>query len=177
MNKWSHADAKTSHGLTSLYWLIVMIAVVMISSLTACVPLQQPSLSQPISPPPRVLDSPLIDNRWRVETVTHQGEDVPLDTVAPIYIVFTDNGLLNIDSYKDLGDGVRCGSATYAIEYVAGQAYRIGEGMAPAVHCPNSSQFADVKTALRATNEYELNEDALTLRGEEAEMRLVLDNP
>ena len=86
MNKWSHADAKTSHGLTSLYWLIVMIAVVMISSLTACVPLQQPSLSQPISPPPRVLDSPLIDNRWRVETVTHQGEDVPAGWQGEIHM-------------------------------------------------------------------------------------------
>lgn len=166
-------------------------------SLAACV-WPSPPMGQPVSPPPEILNSPLMDSRWRVEEVTLHGEPVTFDLFRPVYIIFYREGTLRIYSEH-------CGSGRYAITYQDEQHHRIGEGEGPPEDCgalfmsddPTVSctelvgsdddplacaqainaQLGDVNRALIATNAYELRDDALILRGEDAEMRLVLDNP
>ena len=168
---------KSTHVGRGRILVCLFILLVAATSLAACMPLEQPSLSQPISPPQQVLDSPLVNNRWRVESVVYQGQDVLFSDAAPIYVTFTDGGRLTIGSYKDIGDGGHCGFVSYAIEYLAGQEYRLGQGMTPAVACPEpqGTQFENVHMALHATHRYELHESALVLYGESAEIRLVVE--
>lgn len=165
-------------------------------SIAACVLPSPPPTGQPVSPPPEILNSPLMDNRWRVEEVTLHGEPVIFDLFRPVYVYFNRGGTIGIHS-----EGCGTGSGSLIV-YLGEQRYRIGGGTSTPVDCGGgflsevdctelvgsdddpqacaqaiNAQFGDVERALAATNEYELRDDALILRGEEAEMRLVLDNP
>jgi hypothetical protein len=190
-------DGKGRQVLKPLLRVVVLTAV-LVAALGCGVPIPQPSLSQPESPPPGVLNSPLVDNRWRIVDVTFHGEDVTFDLFKPMYIIFTREGVLHI--YSE-----RCGSGRYAIAYLGEQRYRLGQGSStaedcgalimrddPTVDCTAlvgsdaswqtcaraiSSQLARVRRALEATNEYVLDKYELRLKGETAEMHLVLDNP
>lgn len=165
----------------------------MVGSLTACT--IEPSQAE--SPPPGVINSPLVDNRWRLEEARFQGSSLTFDHVAPIYVIFRGG----VSIYSD-----HCPGCGFRIAYLEDNKYFLFEGMCageqcgarilstgvPPVDCTQlvgadadkeacaeaiSQQFSRITSAFNATNEYELNEDALTLRGEEAEMRLVLDDP
>ncbi|MCC6168200.1 MAG: hypothetical protein IT329_13315 [Caldilineaceae bacterium] len=118
------------------------------------------------------------------------------DLFKPVYVHFDRGGTVGIRS-----EG--CGTASgYLIVYLGEQRYRIephistpldcGGGFLSQVDCEAligrgddplacaqaiDAQFGGVNRALDATNEYELHDEQLILRGEDAEMRLVLDNP
>lgn len=178
--------------------LCILMLTFALGSIMACMPMPQPSLGQPESPPSEVLHSPLIDNRWRVEDVLLNGKTVTFDLFKPVYVVFDHQGTLRI--YSE-----RCGFTNYAILYLSEQQFRFGQGVAtaqdcgellmrddPTVNCAKlagndasrqacaraiNAQLGDVNRALAATNKYELRGKQLILRGEDAEMHLVLDNP
>lgn len=161
-----------------------------------CAPSSQewPSLQQPESPPPEVLNSPLTNNRWRLEVAILNGEEVIFDYFRPVYVLFSKEGTVSIRSE-------RCGAAGYAIAYLYGQRYHIGEGIATADACsvytgidctevPGNElnriaceqwqvidrQRSDLSRTLKATTEYEVNWDELVLRGENRAMLLKPDN-
>lgn len=116
------------------------------------------------------------------------------DYYRPVYVHFSKEGTVSIHSE-------RCGSSSFLIVYLGEQRYHIGDGVSTAEDCGgfaavNCAEFddkfdriacehgkaieaqrTDLGSALKSTSEYELREDELILRGEEAEMRLVLDNP
>ena len=193
-------------NLATLYYrqphrLQLLLVLVALTVTAACInidPLRLPI--QPQSPPPGVLNTPLMDNRWRVEQVTYQGEALAFEVVAPQYITFTSDGGLNISSPRCPGS-----EGGYTVIYQGAQRYQLAHSMFAGVDCGEwlfqndptidcvmlagievneqaciqaiNAQLGGVVKTLTATHEYELRDDALILRGEGAEMRLVLDNP
>ncbi len=185
------ARARQRYSRALLLWLAFVVAIACAS------PSQEwPSLQQPESPPPEVLNSPLTNNRWRLEVAMLDGEAVIFDYFRPVYVFFSKNGGVSIQSE-------RCGAAGYAIAYLYGQRYHIGEGWATADACSVYTgidcaevvgnelnhiaceqwqvidrQRSDLTRTLEATTEYEydVNWDELVLRGENAAMLLKPDN-
>lgn len=183
-----------SYNLASITRLgLLAVSTVILLSIISCRP--QPTLSQPVSPPQSILDSPLI-GRWRLTDVTVQGEVKPFDLFEPIYLGF---GGATLYIKSD-----RCGYGNHALSFPGGNKYHFGESMYtanicgsyllddPAMQCQdlvgsNASaeecdqavhkQFSDVSAALRATDTFEVTEDTLILRGDEVELRLVRDEP
>lgn len=178
------------------YLLRSLVGGLVTVSLAACILPSPPPTGQPVSPPPEILNSPLMDNRWRVEEVIYQEGSVTFDLYRPVYVYFNRWGTIGIRS-----EGCGTSSASL-IMYLGEQRYRIGDGTSLPVDCGGgflaevdctelggsdddplaciqaiNKQFGDVERALTATHEYELRDDALILRGEGAEMRLILDNP
>lgn len=160
---------------TILHSLLARVAVLLVAGCLVACGMQPPQL---VSPLQTVLESPLIDSRWRVEAVTYQGAALPLDVIAPIYVTFTRLGTVAIYPDPELPEGERCPRVWYPITY-QGEGYQLAQGRQTFERCPDTHAplHTRVLAAFRLTEEYALDEDALTLRGPEAEVRLVLDNP
>lgn len=194
MNKRSTNSNDNPLAIISYSGLLVA-CILALLSMAACSPDQYPSVSQPVSPPQHILDSPLI-GRWRLTDVTVQSEAKNFDLWEPIHLEFVGGQLIVTPE--------RCVAGRYSIVYWGDSRYRLGQSMYPAVECGTSilddptvqcpdlvgsnaserecsqavdKQFGDVTTALRATNTFDVTEDTLILRGEQVEMRLVRDEP
>lgn len=163
--------------------------------IAACTPDQYPSVSQPVSPPQHILDSPLM-GQWRLTDVTVQEEAKNFALWEPLRFRFAGGQLMVTPG--------RCVPGRYSILYLEENRYHLGQSMYPAIECGTSilddpttqcqelvgsnaseqdcsravdKQFNDVTTALRATDTFEVTEDTLILRGDEVELRLVRDEP
>jgi len=133
--------------------------------------LERSSLFQAESPliPEEIL--PLMKNPWRVITIIYQNKTVPFDAIQPIYVkIWPDGGLSAETSCNRLGFG---------ITYEGEQQYQLGEGVSTQVDCPElqTKQYDDFWTALSNTNRFELQNEQLTLIGDESRIVLEATHP
>lgn len=174
-----------------------LVSALLLLIIVACGP-PEPSLSQPWSPPPRVLQSHLLDQPWRLTDVITQSGAAALEAFKPIYLIFNRNGTVNVSSG-------RCLSGRYAILYRDGNRYLLTQSMYSLVRCGTEAlqdnaiqdcggltdrnstleecaqaieeQLDRVSQAIGATDEFILSNDTLTLRGRGVELRLVQEGP
>lgn len=130
-----------------------------------------PSLFQPESPllPEEMLR--LTKNPWRVVTIIYQNETVAFDAIQPIYVKIWPEGGLSAET--------SCNRLGFGITYEGEQHYQVGEGMSTDVLCPEiqSKQYDGLWTALSNTNRFELQNEQLTLIGDESQIVLEATHP
>lgn len=187
-------DGKSWRQQMSRTLLRMVALTVVLGSITAC---SYEYFVQPQSPPPEVINSPLIDNRWRIVEMLYQGEPVRFETFGSIHITFHHSGGLAINFE-------RCPGGGYRVTYQNGQRYQLSRGMFASADCAEmvyddptfdcaslagsgadketckeaiNAQFGAFASALKATHQYLLGNGELLLRNEDTEIRLVLDNP
>ena len=131
---------------------------------------EQSSLIQVESPlvPEEFL--PLTKNPWRVVTIVYQKETVPFDAIQPIYVKISPDGISAETGCNHLGFGVIAQDE---------QSYRLTEGVSTEVGCPEvqTKQYGDFWTALSNTNRFELQNEQLTLIGDESRILLEATHP
>lgn len=175
------------------FWRALLLLLIAVAAVKCAPPSQEwPGLQQPESPPPEVLNSLLVNRRWQLEVVILDGEPLIFDRYKPVFVLFSKSGGVTI--------GGTCGHTGFAIAYLHGQRYHIGEGISTAEECGSyggaiCAKFEDefdrvaceqgqainrqrynLERALKATAEYEFTEeDKLILRGDGVAMRLVAD--
>ena len=129
-----------------------------------------PSLSQPESPllPEELLL--LAKNPWRVVTIVYQNETVPFDAIQPIYVQISLEGISAETGCNHLGFGIIAQDEQW---------YRLTEGVSTEVGCPEvqTKQYGDFWTALSNTNRFELQNEQLTLIGDESRILLEATHP
>ena len=127
---------------------------------------EQSSLIQVESPlvPEEFL--PLTKNPWRVVTIVYQNETVPFDAIQPIYVKIWPEGGISAET--------GCNRLGFGITYEGEQHYQVGEGMSTNVLCPDlqTKQYEGLWTALSNTNRFELQNEQLTLIGDESQIVL-----
>ena len=125
-----------------------------------------PSLFQPKSPllPEEMLR--LTKNPWRVITIVYQNETVPFDAIQPIYVKIWPEGGISAET--------GCNRLGFGISYEGEQHYQVGEGVSTDAGCPEveTKQYGDFWTALSNTNRFELQNEQLTLIGDESQIVL-----
>ena len=130
-----------------------------------------PSLFQPKSPllPEEMLR--LTKNPWRVVTIIHQNETVAFDAIQPIYVKIWPEGGLSAET--------SCNRLSFGITYEGEQHYQVGEGMSTNAGCPDlqTKQYEGLWTALSNTNRFELQNEQLTLIGDESQIVLEATHP
>ena len=130
-----------------------------------------PSLFQPESPllPEEMLR--LTKNPWRVVTIIHQNETVAFDAIQPIYVKIWPEGGISAET--------GCNRLGFGISYEGEQHYQVGEGVSTDAGCPEveTKQYGDFWTALSNTNRFELQNEQLTLIGDESRIVLEATHP
>ncbi|MFZ4663830.1 MAG: META domain-containing protein [Caldilineaceae bacterium] len=131
---------------------------------------EQSSLIQVESPlvPEEFL--PLTKNPWRVVTIVYQNETVPFDAIQPIYVQISLEGISAETGCNHLGFGIIAQDEQW---------YRLTEGVSTEVGCPEvqTKQYGDFWTALSNTNRFELQNEQLTLIGDESRILLEATHP
>lgn len=113
----------------------------------------------------------LTKHPWRVVTIIHQNEIVPFDAIQPIYVkVWPEGGLSAETGCNHLGFGMIAQDE---------QRYRLAEGNTTQADCPEvqTKQYGGFWTALSNTNRFELQNEQLTLIGDESEIVLEATHP
>lgn len=150
----------------------VLVALLLVAGMLAngCVaPRVTPK--QTTSPMIPAHNATLINNRWRIDEVTDQGNSVVFKEIGLIYIAFLSVGTLNI--FAD------CPGGAYWMIAEDTNRYQLIGGEFSAVDCgePINTQFAQVKNALEDTTRFEIEGQRLFLLGEESKLVLEVDNP
>lgn len=131
---------------------------------------EQSSLFQTESPlvPEEFL--PLTKNPWRVVTIVYQNETVAFDAIQPIYVKISLEGISAETGCNHLGFGIIAQDE---------QSYRLTEGVSTQAGCPEvqTKQYDGFWTALSNTNRFELQNERLTLIGDESQIVLEATHP
>ena len=152
---------------------LLMLAVVV----TACLqPLnlislpEQSSLFQAESPLIPEEISLLTKHPWRVITIIYQNETVAFDAIQPIYVKISPDGLSAETGCNRLGFGIIAQDE---------HRYQLGEGVSTEAGCPEvqTKQYGSFWTALSNTNRFELQNEQLTLIGDESQIVLEATHP
>lgn len=122
-------------------------------------------------PPIPSATPPLFLNRWRWVSITVQGETVPLDDIQPIFTNFAVGGSLTVNPTD-------CIDTAYLIIADSDRGYRLIRGPSTEENCRGNgkAEFERLRQALEATNEFDLRDNELVLRGEEVQIVLAIDN-
>ncbi len=131
---------------------------------------EQPSLFQAESP--LVLEEILLltKNPWRVVTIVYQNETVAFDAIQPIYVKIWPDGISAETSCNHLGFGIIAQDEQW---------YRLTEGFSTDALCPEvqTKQYGGFWTALSNTTRFELQNEQLTLIGDESQIVLEATHP
>ncbi|MCE7981109.1 MAG: META domain-containing protein [Caldilinea sp. CFX5] len=112
----------------------------------------------------------LTKNPWRVVTIIHQNEMVAFDAIQPIYVKIWPDGISAETSCNNLGFGIIAQDE---------HQYQLGEGVSTEAGCPEvqTKQYSGFWTALSNTNRFELQNEQLTLIGDESQIVLEAAHP
>ena len=164
-----HSKKTVIYGLSLLILAVMVIACTQPMDFFSSVEL--PSLFQPKSPllPEEMLL--LTKNPWRVVTIIHQNETVVFDAIQPIYVKIRPDGGLSAET--------SCNRLSFGITYEGEQHYQLEEGMSTNAGCPDlqTKQYDGLWTALSNTNRFELQNEQLTLIGDESRIVLEATHP
>ncbi len=132
-----------------------------IYDLTATVPLPDTFIGENVA---------LVENIWRVMEVTHRGEKIAFDTIAPITIVFKQWGILVIRT-------TGCHTFGYKIFTGDKRRYELVSGFSMKRHCArqNHRQLNRVDRVIKVTNAYEIQGNQLILTGDGVQIILETD--
>lgn len=125
----------------------------------------------PVSPLIPGDNSKLIDNRWHLIQVHHEGKQVEFGALDPVYISFDKAGSLTLEA--------GCPAVGHWIYAKDDNHYQLSTGESPAVLCKplETQQFDAVEDALQSTTEYEIQNDKLFLKGANSMLIFEIDDP
>ncbi len=132
--------------------------------LSACIP---PAAQQPVSPPPVVLASPLIDTAWLLEEVRLEGEVRDFSLTTPVTARFFPDGTASLD--------FACGLQIYLVTFdQSNNTYRLVHRAFAGSECGLDAEHSHmVESSFAATTQFTVEEDRLTLTGEGLTMEFV----
>ncbi|MCE7979774.1 MAG: hypothetical protein DYG89_01165 [Caldilinea sp. CFX5] len=138
-------------------------------------------IARPVAQPPVILqpESPLVtydfgtlvQNQWRVTAMTAKGVNITFPALEPIFISIDPFGSFGVNVSNDTG-------IAYQTIGAGNGHYQLAPAPSTPLDCrePWNREYAQLKELFSATTAYEIRGTVLTLRGDDVQIDLAIDN-
>lgn len=156
-----------------IYLILVVVGVMTIAcSLSEVALLLEDSDATPVPLPDTFIGEnvALVENTWRLVQITHRGEVIEFEAIAPITFSFGREGYFGFRTTD-------CNAVGYEVVTKSEQRYRLIPRSSTAIYCGElgQSQIERVSEAVEATNAYKIQGNQLLLTGNNVQLLLEID--